>query len=84
MLGAGLRLRLRSASVSYIAEITFWRMSVLAKVFSCAVVGLEGVPVEVEVDISQGLPSFQIVGLPDAAVQESKERVRPAARNSTI
>ena len=48
-------------------------MPVLAKVFSCAVVGLEGQPVEVEVDISQGLPSFQIVGLPDAAVQESKE-----------
>src|SRR4051812_30644143 len=65
-----------------ILEITFWRMRVLAKVYSCAVVGLEGVPVEVEVDISQGLPSFQIVGLPDAAVQESKERVRPAVRNS--
>jgi magnesium chelatase family protein len=54
----------------------------LAKVFSCAVVGLEGVPVEVEVDISQGLPSFQIVGLPDAAVQEAKERVRAAVKNS--
>ncbi|HEX9373832.1 MAG TPA: YifB family Mg chelatase-like AAA ATPase [Roseiflexaceae bacterium] len=54
----------------------------LAKVYSCAVVGLEGVPVEVEVDISQGLPSFQIVGLPDAAVQESKERVRAAVKNS--
>ena len=44
----------------------------LAKVYSCAVVGLEGMPVEVEVDISQGLPSFLIVGLPDAAVQEAK------------
>ncbi|HRC78027.1 MAG TPA: YifB family Mg chelatase-like AAA ATPase, partial [Kouleothrix sp.] len=54
----------------------------LAKVFSCAVVGLEGCPVEVEVDISQGLPSFQIVGLPDAAVQEAKERVRAAVKNS--
>src|SRR5512145_2063407 len=54
----------------------------LAKVASCAVVGLEGVLVEVEVDISQGLPSFQIVGLPDTAVQESKERVRAAVRNS--
>ena len=54
----------------------------LAKVFSCAVVGLEGLPVEVEVDISQGLPSFQIVGLPDAAVQEAKERVRAAVKNS--
>jgi magnesium chelatase family protein len=55
---------------------------VLAKVYSCAVVGLEGMPVEVEVDISQGLPSFLIVGLPDAAVQESKERVRAAVKNS--
>src|SRR5215210_7938265 len=57
-------------------------MSVLAKVISCAVIGLDGVPVEVEVDISQGLPSFLIVGLPDVAVQESKERVRAAVRNS--
>ena len=54
----------------------------LAKVYSCAVVGLEGLPVEVEVDISNGLPSFLIVGLPDAAVQESKERVRAAVKNS--
>ncbi len=54
----------------------------LAKVKSCAVVGLEGAIVEVEVDISAGLPSFTIVGLPDAAVQEAKERVRAAIRNS--
>jgi magnesium chelatase family protein len=54
----------------------------LAKVMSCAVVGLEGAIVEVEVDISPGLPSFTIVGLPDTAVQESRERVRAAIRNS--
>ncbi len=54
----------------------------LAKVTSCAVVGLEGAIVEVEVDISPGLPSFTIVGLPDTAVQEAKERVRAAIRNS--
>ena len=54
----------------------------LAKVSSCAVVGLDGQVVEVEVDISQGLPAFSIVGLPDAAVQEAKERVRSAVRNS--
>jgi len=54
----------------------------LAKVFTCAVVGLEGAIVEVEVDISPGLPSFTIVGLPDAAVQEARERVRAAIRNS--
>jgi len=54
----------------------------LAKVFACAIVGLEGAIVEVEVDISSGLPSFIIVGLPDAAVQEARERVRAAIRNS--
>jgi magnesium chelatase family protein len=54
----------------------------LAKVTSCAVVGMEGATVEVEVDISPGLPSFTIVGLPDKAVQESRERVRSAIRNS--
>ncbi len=54
----------------------------LAKTKTCAVVGLDGYVVEVEVDISPGLPSFTIVGLPDTAVQESRERVRAAIRNS--
>jgi magnesium chelatase family protein len=54
----------------------------LAKVISCAVVGLEGAIVEVETDIAPGLPVFTIVGLPDTAVQESRERVRSAIRNS--
>jgi len=54
----------------------------LAKVRSGAIIGLDGAIVEVEVDISSGLPSFTIVGLPDAAVQEAKERVRAAIRNS--
>jgi len=54
----------------------------LAKVMSCAVVGLDGALIEVEVDISAGLPSFSIVGLPDKAVQEARERVRSAIRNS--
>ncbi|MCK4388508.1 MAG: YifB family Mg chelatase-like AAA ATPase [Dehalococcoidia bacterium] len=54
----------------------------LAKVRSCAVVGVEGALVEVEADISAGLPSFTIVGLPDKAVQEARERVRSAIRNS--
>ena len=56
----------------------------LAKVTSCAIVGLDGVPIEVEVDISRGLPSMTIVGLPDAAVQESRERVRAAIKNSGL
>ena len=54
----------------------------LAKVRSGAVVGLDGAVVEVEVDIAPGLPNFLIVGLPDTAVQEAKERVRAAIRNS--
>src|SRR4030042_3659011 len=54
-----------------------------AKVTSAAVVGLDAVPITVEVDIaSMGLPSFTIVGLPDKAVEESKERVRAAIKNS--
>jgi magnesium chelatase family protein len=54
----------------------------LAKVRTAATVGLEGLLVDVEVDIASGLPAFNIVGLPDAAVQESRERVRSAIRNS--
>ena len=57
----------------------------LAKVISGATVGLESVPVEVEVDIaSHGLPAFNIVGLPGKAVEEAKERVRAALKNSGI
>ena len=57
-------------------------MRVPAKVYTCAVVGLDGQLVEVEVDIASGLPAFHVVGLPDAAVQEARERVRAAVRNS--
>ena len=53
-----------------------------AKVISCAIIGLDGAIVEVEADISPGLPTFTIVGLPDTAVQESRERVRAAIRDS--
>lgn len=53
-----------------------------AKVLSAAVVGLDGVLVEVETDILSGLPTFNIVGLPDKAVEEAKERVRSAIKNS--
>ena len=54
----------------------------VASLNTCAVLGLEGSIVEVEVDISPGLPAFTIVGLPDTAVQEARERVRAAIRNS--
>ncbi len=58
------------------------RLEMLAKVVGCALQGLDGALVEVEVDISPGLPSFTVVGLPDTAVQEARERVRAAVRNS--
>ena len=56
----------------------------IAKVKSCAVFGLDACPVEVEVDIGRGLPSFSIVGLPDKAIDESKDRVRSAIKNSGL
>ena len=54
----------------------------LAKAYSNAVTGIDGYLVEVEIDLSQGLPAFNIVGLPDAAVREAKERVKSAIKNS--
>src|SRR5574342_260774 len=56
----------------------------LSRVFSCAVLGLDGVIVEVEVDYTSGLPGMTIVGLPDAAVQESRERVQTAVKNAGL
>ena len=56
----------------------------LANVSSCALQGLEGVIVEVEVDHSRGMPGLTVVGLPDAAVRESRERVRSAIKNSGL
>lgn len=55
-----------------------------SRVYSCAVIGLEGVIVDVEVDIGQGLPKMTIVGLPDTAVQESRERVHAAIKNANL
>jgi magnesium chelatase family protein len=72
-----------------IIEIDFspessYTYSMLARVFSCAVIGLDGVVVEVEVDTGRGLPGVTIVGLPDAAVQESRERVQAAIKNTGL
>jgi magnesium chelatase family protein len=55
---------------------------VLASLRSAAVFGVEACPVQVEVDVSHGLPVFAMVGLPDASVKESRDRVRSAIRNS--
>ena len=54
----------------------------LAKVLSAAVLGIEAFAVEVEVDLSSGLPAFTTVGLPDAAVKESRDRVAAAVKNT--
>ncbi len=51
------------------------------RVLSYAIQGIDAVPVAVEVDVSPGLPGFEVVGLPDAAVREARERVRAAIRN---
>lgn len=56
----------------------------MARVASFALQGIEGYPVQVEVDVSGGLPGLTIVGLPDAAVSEARERVRTAVRNSGL
>ena len=56
----------------------------IAKVLSFALQGLDGVLVTVETDISKGLPAYDMVGLPDAAVKEAKERVKSAVKNSGL
>lgn len=55
-----------------------------ARTYSVALVGLRGHIVEVEADVSSALPSFVLLGLPDTALNESKERVRSATKNSGI
>ena len=54
----------------------------VSRMLSFGLVGIEAFPVTVEVDLAAGLPAFEIVGLPDAAVRESKERVRSALKNT--
>jgi magnesium chelatase family protein len=54
----------------------------LARVHSATLIGVDAHPVQIEVDITKGLEAFNLVGLPDAAVRESRERVRSAIRNS--
>lgn len=56
----------------------------ISKVFTATTFGLDALPVEIEADLSNGLPSFNIVGLPDKAVEEAKERVRAAIKNSGL
>ena len=51
------------------------------KVLSMGLFGMQAFPVEVEADLSAGLPAFDLVGLPDTAVKESRDRVRAALKN---
>lgn len=54
----------------------------LSRIYSRGLSGIDGFPVSVETDISNGMPAFDIVGLPDAAVKEAKERIRSAVKNT--
>ena len=64
------------------AILHFGQETMIAKISSYTLIGLNGVPIDVEIDVNNGLPSFDIVGLADTAVKESKERVRAAIKNS--
>ena len=59
-------------------------LKMTSKVYSAGVFGIDGYIVTVESDASNGLPGIDIVGLPDAAVKESKERVKAAIKNSNL
>lgn len=58
------------------------RWIMIAKMYSCAVQGINAIVVDVEVDISLGMPVFHMVGLAETAVRESRERVRSAIQNA--
>jgi murein DD-endopeptidase MepM/ murein hydrolase activator NlpD len=69
---------IRAADLAVFAPL----VRMLARVRSAAVFGIEATPVSIEVDVSYGLPCFTVVGLPDAIVRESRDRIRSAIRNS--
>ena len=57
-------------------------LAMLASITSCGLSGIDGFTVTAEVNLANGMPMFEIVGLPDASVKESRERVRAALKNS--
>jgi hypothetical protein len=67
-----------------VSPVSVYTLFMLARVYSCAVIGLDGVVVEVEVDYTAGFPGMTIVGLPDAAIQESRERVQATVRKAGV
>ena len=56
----------------------------LSKVSSGCVTGIDACPVDVEVDVANGLPSFSVIGLPDVSIRESRARIRSAIKNSGL
>ena len=56
----------------------------LSKIKSFGLVGIEGYPVDVEVDLNNGIPAYDVVGLPDASIKEGKDRIRSAIKNSGL
>ena len=56
----------------------------LAKILSFGLTGITGYPVDIELDINSGLPSYDVVGLADTAIKESKSRVKSAIKNSAF
>ena len=81
MIGARLR-RQAARTTSAVTGDNEKGCAMVSKVFTSSLIGIDGIRVEVEVDISHGLPSFNIVGLPEPSVKESRERVRAAIKNA--
>ena len=79
-----MRLTVEVAAVTALPSTILGRSSVLASVRSATLTGVDGRVVTVEVHVSTGLPSYHVVGLPDAAVRESRERVRAALLSSQL
>lgn len=71
-----------SAGNAFVLWVTTGGYRVFARIFTGALTGIDAKPVTVEVDLSAGLPKLDIVGLPDAAVNQSRERVKAAIKNS--
>jgi len=75
-------LKFRDSTIILAKQSNKKREPMLAKIISAATAGIDAYKVEVEADVQQMLPAFATVGLPDAAVKESKERVQSAIKNS--
>jgi hypothetical protein len=82
--GANLGVTVEDAAVRPSPALQPGKCAVLAAVRSATLIGVDGQPVTVEVHVSSGLPAYQVVGLPDAAVRESRERVRAAVLSSGL